>query len=151
MIKGKKSFGIIVISITEITLGSYGVFLACRIIISISKISRDLTPYWTNEFRYSIPTAIVSFFLALLMIFLGISLFKKKPFIRILHIVLSPIVAISIVNFLWVFVAQLIVSLNFFVLANMNEMLLIAITLIIITSGYAYYFTRPKVKEQFRT
>lgn len=147
--KEKKSRGIIGISIAEITIGLYGLFLTLNILFSLSKTGENLTSYWADQFYGAMPFSIVSLCGALLVIFLGIFLFKRKHIVRVLHIVLSPLIAIILVNVLLKFVVGLISYLNLPFLLNLNVLLIAAILIITISIGYIYYFTRPKVKNQF--
>lgn len=138
------------VGITEIAVGAYGLFLALNIIISFSKITKDLTPYRAEKFSGAIPVSIITLFLASFIILLGIFLIKRNRISRLIHIILSPLIAIFIVNTLWGFVIQLILYLNIASLLNLSELLIGAVLIITITIGYLYYFTRPKVKEQFK-
>lgn len=146
----KSSVGIITVGIIEIAVGVYGAFLALDIVTSFSKISKDLTPHMAEKFNGAIPISITTLILASSVIFLGIFLIKRSRVSRLMHVMLSPLIAIFIVNTLWGFVIQLISYLNIAGLLNLSELLIGAVLIIIITFGYLYYFTRPRVKEQFK-
>lgn len=147
----KGSLGIIVISIAEIFIGSYGTFLALRLINSYSKISKDLSPYYADKFAGTIPISIITLVFSCLIIFLGISIIRKQRASRLVHIALSPLIAIFIVNTIWGFVIQLISYLNIPALLNLSEFIIAGILIVAITIGYLFYLTRPKVKELFAT
>lgn len=141
--------GIITLGITEIAVGAYGVFLASKVITSFSKIAKGLTPYMAEKFSGVIPISIITILSASFVIFLGIFLVKRNRVSRLMHIILSPLIAIFIVNTLWGFVIQLISYLNIAILLNLSELLIGTVLIITITIGYIYYFTRPKIREQF--
>ncbi len=146
----KLSPGIIAISIAEIAIGVYGIFLALNVISSFGKIAKDLTPYRAEKFSGAITVSIITLFLASFIILLGIFLIKRNRVSRLMHIILSPLIAIFIVNTLWGFVIQLISYLNIASILNLSELLIGVALIITITIGYLYYFTRLKVKDQFK-
>lgn len=145
----KYPVGIKTIGIIEIFVGAYGVFLAAKVITSFSKIAKDLTPHMAEKFSGAIPVSIITLLSALFVIFLGIFLVRRNRVARLMHIFLSPLIAIFIVNTLWGFVIQLISYLNIAILLNSSELLIGAVLIITIVVGYVYYFTRPRIKEQF--
>jgi len=152
----KRSVGIAAVGIIEILIGILGV-LGC---IYAWQVVNDLHAIGdTGGSSEGMSAKVGLLFIApfiigslsgVLFLFLGMLVLTLKPIARMVHIILSPIISILFILFL----------LGNYVLLEMNGtiksffaptvlIMIGGIITIISMVGMIYFFTRPKVKEQF--
>ena len=137
MTKVQRSSGEMLISVIEIINGIYGAFLAGRVLILIKPI-RSLELYQLSNAPFIGVTYLIS---SLLLIILGVLLLKGIKSIRKMHLFLSPLIAITLVNNLGP-VMQSIYEFQIPFILNLNEFLTVMILILIITLLYVVYFTK---------
>ena len=137
MIKGQRSLGEVVVGVFEIINGIYGTFLASRLLILIRPI-KSLELYQLSNAPFIGVTYLIS---SLLLIILGVLLFKRIKSIRKIHLFLSPLIAITLVNNLGP-ALHAIYELRIPFILNLNEFFTVMILILIITLLYVLYFTK---------
>jgi len=138
----KRSVGVTVVGVTEVILGIIGLMV---ILFSVQPAHSGgpLPPYLCFGFT-------ICFLIPFLL--LGILTIRLKPIARKIHIFCSPFLSFIIMGFIWMFVVDS--PYHIFFTGVFRQYLTFKIIMwtifLLMMSGSIFYFTRPKVKEQFR-
>lgn len=145
----RKLVGVIFISLIEVLTG-----IALLWISSLASLTIYKFLYVLHKYPKLLLVATVEAVVGIFLIVLGIVTFARKPIARKLNLIFSPVIVfgfyLALTYLLFTVNADIINKILYFGIKNiLLRFILMAVYILIISWYFIYYFTHPRVKEQF--